>query len=520
MTGKRFQSQRLSLPWLSILIFAVGLLLRVWQFGAAPGGLNQDEASIGYEAWSILHDGIDRNGIHWPVHLISWGSGQNALYAYLSMPFIALLGLNPLSVRMVNLLFGLLGIWLVYLILNRVAEKRCAYIGMALMAIAPWSVMVSRWGLESNLFPNLFLLAFYVLLEGLERPRLLPCAAALLALSLYSYGAAYFIVPLFCVGVLIYLIRYARVPIRYYVMSVGVFLVVATPIALFVLTNLFHWGDIKLLGFTAPEMTGVSRMLTATEDHAFASSVRYFMDNVILQKDGMLSNHIDGYGTLYPLSLPFAAAGIGVAIARFRKKRQPLYFLLLVWLLSAVLLFFVYAWTNINRVNILFPALILLTAVGLDWMCGDWKKLSAVGCCYLVMLAGFVHQYFGNYQQSISKAFFSSFGEAVTEAAGRAEEGETIYLTNQVSAPYIYALFYTQTPPAEYIKTAQIPDLDQEFQNVTAFGSFVFHTDSIEDSAPGVYVLPNQEAEQYKETAEQLAAFERYTVLRIHDNRR
>ena len=57
------------LPFVLIFLLAAGL--RLWAFGTVPGGLNQDEASIGYDAWSILHYGIDRNGIRLPVHLIA-----------------------------------------------------------------------------------------------------------------------------------------------------------------------------------------------------------------------------------------------------------------------------------------------------------------------------------------------------------------------------------------------------------------------------------------------------------------
>ncbi|WP_410513409.1 hypothetical protein PaeBR_02820 [Paenibacillus sp. BR2-3] len=78
-------------PW-PVVLFLLGAAIRILYIGSIPGGLNQDEASIGYDAYAILHYGIDRNGIHLPVHLISWGSGQNALYAYLSMPFILLFG--------------------------------------------------------------------------------------------------------------------------------------------------------------------------------------------------------------------------------------------------------------------------------------------------------------------------------------------------------------------------------------------------------------------------------------------
>lgn len=517
MRNQRQKGWAARIDYAALFLFLLGLLLRVWQFGAAPGGLNQDEASIGYDAWSILQTGMDRNGIFLPVHLIAWGSGQNALYAYLSIPFIALFGLNVVSVRMVNLLFGLLSVVLTFLILNRLTSRRCAYVGMALAAMTPWGVMASRWGLESNLFPPLFLLAFYILLLGLERRKLLPVATALFALSLYSYGAAYVVVPLFCLGAAIFLLVTHRVPLRYVGAGFASFVVVALPIGLFVLTNLFHWGNLSIFGFTAPEMTGVTRLFTATESHTVSDSLRAFFDNVILQTDSMLSNRVEGYGTLFPLSLPFAAAGIARSILLLKKEKNSPILLLPLGFLAGCTLFFIYAWTNINRVNIVFPFLLLFTAIGLDWLCSDWKKLSAVGLCYAVLLCGFVTEYFGKYNQSISSSFYSSFGDAIQKAEQSAGEEEIIYVTTKINSPYIYALFYTQTPPAEYHSTVKIADLHVEFQRVVSFGHFVFGTDGLEKQTQGIYILPNSEAEKLKGSAALLAEFERYSVWRIGD---
>jgi len=63
-----------------IILFAVGIFIRFVLLGANPVGLNQDEAATGYDAYALLKYGIDRNGFHNPVHLVSWGSGQYALY--------------------------------------------------------------------------------------------------------------------------------------------------------------------------------------------------------------------------------------------------------------------------------------------------------------------------------------------------------------------------------------------------------------------------------------------------------
>jgi len=83
--------------WVTALaLIVLGCVLRLAALGAVPCGLNQDEASAGYEAWALLQSGVDRCGKAWPVLFVSWGSGQNVLMSYLAMPFVALLGLSPL----------------------------------------------------------------------------------------------------------------------------------------------------------------------------------------------------------------------------------------------------------------------------------------------------------------------------------------------------------------------------------------------------------------------------------------
>ena len=48
------------------LLLILGAALRLCALGALPFGLNQDEASAGYEAFALLTAGIDRCGKSWP----------------------------------------------------------------------------------------------------------------------------------------------------------------------------------------------------------------------------------------------------------------------------------------------------------------------------------------------------------------------------------------------------------------------------------------------------------------------
>ena len=100
-------------------IFVIGFLVRIIAIDSVPNGLNVDEASIGYEAYSILNYGIDRNGKSIPVFLEAWGSGQNALYAYIIMPFVKILGLSAFSVRLPMAIISCISLIVIYKLLNK-----------------------------------------------------------------------------------------------------------------------------------------------------------------------------------------------------------------------------------------------------------------------------------------------------------------------------------------------------------------------------------------------------------------
>lgn len=153
-------------------ILIIGFASRLLFIDKQPNALNVDEASAGYEAWSILNYGIDRNGKFLPVILIAWGSGQNALYSYLMIPFIMLFGLNVFSVRLPMAIIGCISVVIMYLLLRELKDEKTALIGVAFFAICPWHIMKSRWGLESNIFPDMVLWATYLIVLSMKKQKM------------------------------------------------------------------------------------------------------------------------------------------------------------------------------------------------------------------------------------------------------------------------------------------------------------------------------------------------------------
>ena len=171
------------------IILVIGILIRIVGIAEMPNALNCDEASSGYEAYSIMKYGIDRTGNKLPVFLESWGGGQNALFTYLMIPFIALLGLNTLSIRLPMAILGCISLIIMYLLLKKIGNKKLTIIGLTFFAICPWHIMKSRWGLESNLFPDLVLIFVYLLITGIENKNkiLYYLSFVIAGLTAYSY---------------------------------------------------------------------------------------------------------------------------------------------------------------------------------------------------------------------------------------------------------------------------------------------------------------------------------------------
>ena len=58
---------------LTVAIFAFAFFLRLFALDAVPPGLNQDEATIGYDAWTIANYGMDRNQSVLPPYPVGIG---------------------------------------------------------------------------------------------------------------------------------------------------------------------------------------------------------------------------------------------------------------------------------------------------------------------------------------------------------------------------------------------------------------------------------------------------------------
>ena len=478
---------------LFIAFLTVGIVARVLWFGQIPAGMNQDEAFAAYEAWSLLRTGLDTSGYSFPVYLTAWGSGMNALESYLMIPFIALFGLEVWVIRLPQLIVGVLSLIAAYDILNRMAGRWAGLCGLFLMAVCPWHVLLSRWALESNLAPGFLLFGLCFFLRGLEDHRFFPISALMYGLSLYCYAAIWPFVPLALLFQAGYALRCGQLRFRgrdgfWIGLSVLALFLLALPLLLFLLVN---WGlldEIRLPFLSIPRL-----LVMRSREFSLSSlpeNAANLLDILLRQSDGLIWNSPEGFGLFYYGTLPFFLVGayraLRDSLAALRDKKPRPLGLLAVPLLAGLLQGLCLAHANVNRVNSLWPAVVLLSAAGVWTLCARLgpRALMAPLMLYAALFIRFEVYYFNDYGQDTQGAFRYGLEEAVDAALTR--EGEICITPN---ANYACVLFYSGQDPDEYRTTVAYSNYPSAFLSAERFGRFRFNSDLTSPDPSRVYIL-------------------------------
>src|SRR4051794_32201702 len=138
--------------WILFALIVVGLALRLWALGSVPPGLDSDEASIGYNAYSLLQTGRDEYGVPLPLAFRAFGEYKRPAYIYATVPSVAAFGLTPFAVRFPAAVFGALSIPALYAAAFRLLRsRRAALCAAGMLAISPWHLQFSRGAREVSL---------------------------------------------------------------------------------------------------------------------------------------------------------------------------------------------------------------------------------------------------------------------------------------------------------------------------------------------------------------------------------
>ena len=423
-------------------ILALAVILRCIRFGTVPDGINQDEAMGAVDAWALSEYGTDRFGTFLPVHFAAWQTSQmSVLLSYCMLPFIKIFGFHTVTVRLPMLLISSGAVALVYLVGKKLFDDRIALVAMLLTAVNPWQFMQSRWSLDCNLFPHVFLLAFYLLLLGLEKRRYLYVSMIFFGLTFYCYGVAAYSVTAFLFVFFVWCLWKRQLRFREGVLCALIVTLVALPEVVVLGINAVHFGrTIETPFFTMPyfpySVRSADILLMNFSFAQLGKNIWALCSHVFLQLPDIFFNSIPAFGPLYHVSIPFVFVGIIVfTVQLFREKmieKQTQMLALWGFLVTGIWVGLITYEVNINRVNIIFYPLILLCAYGIQLAVKRWKKLvPVIAVAYGISSILFFATYFTSYAAESSKYYNKDFLNAVAEADGM-EAYDSLYITGNL----------------------------------------------------------------------------------------
>lgn len=479
------------------VILLVGFLLRIVALDRFPAGFTPDEASFGYDAYSILKTGKDQWGKPFPLVLQSFGDYKSPLYSYISIPFIAVFGLNKFSVRVPNAIVGTLAIYAVYLLTQQFVSygkdvnkkvktgnsgihgSTTALTSAFLLAISPWNIMMSRGAFEANITTFLLPLALYFFFKGLKDRKYLVWSSLAIGLNVFSYHSAKLVTPLIFIGTIIIFRRelltnfgkYYKISLAVLVFFILLFLISLRSgsstrifnVSIFN-TSLTEASSERIKAINAGLNPIIARIVynkyQAGVRHFFSNYVTYFSPQFYFSQGPAESTYgmIPGRGVLYWFELPLLIIGFLYLFRNLNKfNRVLIHWYLIAPIPASLALGPGYA---ANRAEVMLPSIQIICALGFFYLMNflntfRYKKLfyTFFGFTVLIFFAYFSFDYFVLSPQKIASGMLYGNLEAI-EYVKKFYPNRIIAVSKALSEPHIYVAFANKWDPRNYQKNS------------------------------------------------------------------
>lgn len=454
-----------------ITIFAS--VLRFWQLGAVPPSLDWDEASIGWNAYSLLKTGSDEYGNRFPVAIRSFGDYKPPLYVYATIPSLAVFGLSEFAIRFPSALAGTLTVLMTFFLVRELTKNLLlAYWVTGLLAVSPWHLQFSRVAFEANLSLFFLVLGSFFLAIFLRKKSWQPFFLMTVSyvLSLYSYHSARVVIPAFLVGMAIYYKDIFWQQKKTVIMGCFFGLLLLFPLIGATLTGGLSARFSEVSIFSSAGLRDVAKNTIDRQQQlgkqdqtngdlfgrALHSKVytyarllaKNYLDHfnfnfLFLNADGNGRHHAPGVGLLYLWELPFFLLGVYFLLIH----RPRWLFFVLWWFLVAPLAAILTAETpHAVRSLLYLPAYQIVCAYGL--VCLRRQALMVLASLFFAFnFFYFLHQYFVHLPLEYASSWQYGYKELVAKVQPLEGKYKQVYITTYNDQPYIYFLLYGQADP-------------------------------------------------------------------------
>ncbi len=497
-----------------VAIIALAFVLRFWHLNSYPA-LNADEASIGYDAYSLIQTGHDQHGNAWPIDFQSFNDYKPGLYVYLVAPFVATLGLNEWVVRIPNAIISVVSVYVIYLLAKELFGKEkegLALVAALFLAISPWHIQFSRGGWETNTATFLITTGILFFIKCFNSKNLnikyLISSIFLFVLSMYCYQATRVISPLIGLGlVLIYRKEVFKNLSKFLVAGIVGFILL---VPLFL--DLTHGGvlnraaGVGLFADPGPrsrveEQRGEhglynNSITTVFLHNKVVSYTLAFLDNwqkhfhgefLFLSGDMVTRNKVPEMGQMYLIDIVFIAVG-GVMIMKRKigKPEQVLLMWVVVGPIASALTF--QAPSALRAENMVIP-LVILASYGCVELLRIMKGKKILIFIMAILVTWGFARYLQMYYVHMAKeySYSSQYGvkELVDYVKANQDKYKKVLVTDRYDQPYILFLFYMKYSPAKFQAEHSLTGKDQfGLSTVNHFDKYYFASIKFDQAKP------------------------------------
>lgn len=452
---------------LLILICIFFFITRFYKITEIPPSVYWDEASIGYNAFSLAQTGKDEWGDFLPIHFRAFGEFKLPVYIYSAVPFVKIFGLNGFSVRAPSVLFSLGVVILIYLLAKRLSGSQLVGLFSSFfITISPWFFIFSRTGFEVTAGLMFYLAAVYLFLLTPKNGIFLLFSTASFILSAYSYNSFRIIAPLTILILILlekdHLKDILRRQSKWVILSSAIIIIIIWPIY-----RLYMYD----VGFFRLQAVG-----TVTAPTFIKNYIAHFNLDFLLGGDKNLRHHQRGFGQVYlpePLLLLF---GFLYLIGSKSKYGLLALLLLLIGPIPAAL---TKESPHALRSLSVVPFLSMISAIGILYTKKFIKAGYLIEITVVIVFLGLFTQYFFNflnvYPNLSSKDWQYGYKKFFKEYKDEFVKYNRVIVSDKYAQPYIFALFYLKYDPQKFRLEVIRNSVDQwGFSTVAKFGKFEF----------------------------------------------
>ncbi|MDO8621137.1 MAG: glycosyltransferase family 39 protein [Candidatus Levybacteria bacterium] len=488
--------------FLFVAILVLAAFLRLYRLNSIPPGVNQDEASIGYTAYSILHTGRDEYGRLFPLSFQSFGDWKLPVYIYSVVPFVSLLGLSELAVRLPSALVGIISVGLTFFLVRLLFKNNLlAFLTMFLIAIAPWHLHLSRVESESNTAVLFIILGMICFLKSLKAKHwLIIPSAFFFALTYFTYAGNHVFTTLLVLG-LLFIYRSEIKITKISIIAAVIFLGMSS----FIFSQTLFGADAtKISGigiFGDPSVVHAQIELPRLEHNnpnSFFARLTHnrvvfglerFGQNYMNAFSGQFlfvsggtnkAHNIANFGNMYLVEAPFLFLGLIYLIVL--KKGKEKYLVVLWFFIAPIAASITKDAPHTNRMFAIFPILPLVVAFGLSWAVTEiidkpWRKLAVViiAIFFLLNVAIYIDRYYAHFPRDEAQNWGLGYKELNLLLSKPEFSSQKVIMARPQYEPYVYLLFYSIYNPSLYQKQAvRYPPTEDKFVHVKSFGRYEF----------------------------------------------